>query len=57
LSASRAQQVKEQIVERGIYPGRIEVVGYGSANPVANNSLVHGRAANNRVELVVTKLK
>ncbi len=57
LSASRAQQVKDQLVGRGIEAGRIDVVGYGSANPIANNSMVHGRAANNRVELVVTKLK
>ncbi len=57
LSASRALAVREQLIARGVEAGRIETVGYGSANPVANNAMAHGRAANNRVELVVTKLR
>lgn len=57
LSAARALHVREKLIDRGIEPGRIEAVGYGSENPIANNSMVHGRAVNNRVELVVTKLK
>lgn len=57
LSLARAQHVKDQVVARGVDQSRIEVYGYGSANPVANNAMVHGRAANNRVELVVTKLR
>lgn len=57
LSQLRALAVKEQLVARGVESERIEVFGYGSANPLANNSFVHGRAVNNRVELVVTKLR
>lgn len=57
LSLSRSNAVREQLIARGIEAGRIEAVGYGSANPVANNAMAHGRAANNRVELVVTKLR
>lgn len=56
LSLARANAVRAQIIARGIEPGQIEAVGYGSENPVANNSMVHGRVANNRVELVVIKL-
>lgn len=57
LSTARALHVREKLIDRGIPAGRIEAIGYGSENPIANNSMVHGRAVNNRVELVVTKLK
>jgi outer membrane protein OmpA-like peptidoglycan-associated protein len=56
LSLTRAQHVKDQIVLRGVDASRILAYGYGPLNPVANNAMVHGRAANNRVELVVTRL-
>jgi len=51
LSEARARAVQEALVERGIDAARIEVVGRGSAQPVASNDTAEGRAQNRRVEL------
>ena len=50
LSQRRAQAVVDMLVdEYGIAPQRLEAVGYGEENPVADNSTAEGRAENRRV--------
>ncbi len=53
LSIRRAEAVYRYLVNRGIAPERMKVVGYGETRPVADNSTEAGRAQNRRVELQV----
>jgi len=55
LSVRRAEAVFRYLVNRGVVPERMEVVGYGESRPVADNSTESGRAENRRVELNVIK--
>ena len=51
LSVRRAEAVFRYLVNRGVAPERMEVVGYGESRPVADNETEQGRAQNRRVEL------
>ena len=51
LSLDRAKAVKAHLASKGIDPARMEVKGYGSENPVADNTTPEGQAQNRRVEL------
>jgi OOP family OmpA-OmpF porin len=51
LSVRRAEAVFRYLVNHGVAPERMEVIGYGEANPVADNDTESGRAQNRRVEL------
>ena len=51
LSKDRAAAVKAYLVNKGIAASRVQSFGYGSANPVASNSTLAGRAKNRRVEI------
>jgi outer membrane protein OmpA-like peptidoglycan-associated protein len=53
LSVRRAEAVFRYLVNHGISPERMEVIGYGKRHPVADNSTEAGRAENRRVELHV----
>jgi outer membrane protein OmpA-like peptidoglycan-associated protein len=53
LSLSRAQAVRSFLVSEGIDSGKIDAVGHGSRQPVADNNTADGRANNRRVEIVV----
>ena len=53
LSLKRAQSVAKWLVQWGVEEQRIETVGYGSEHPIADNSLVSGRAKNRRIEFIV----
>ncbi len=53
LSLARAESVKKALVFYGVSSDRISVKGYGSKNPVSNNSTPEGRANNRRIELLI----
>lgn len=51
LSQGRANTVKRYLVDKGVPADRLVAVGHGSAQAIASNDTVEGRAANRRVEL------
>jgi len=53
LSEKRAEAVKAYMVEQGIAADRLSTMGYGEANPVADNATRQGREMNRRVEFKV----
>jgi len=53
LSAARAASVVHMMIDSGVAPSRLEVVGYGEQQPVADNATEQGRNANRRVQLVI----
>jgi chemotaxis protein MotB len=53
LSAARAASVVHVMIDGGVAPSRLEVVGYGEQQPVADNRTERGRNANRRVQLVI----
>ena len=55
LSLSRARSVGSYLADRGIDPGRIETVGRGEHEPIADNSTDAGRAKNRRVDIAFQK--
>ncbi|MDR2098093.1 MAG: OmpA family protein, partial [Spirochaetaceae bacterium] len=53
-SQERAAAVAAYLIENGVRtPGHIMVRGYGSENPVADNSTNAGRKKNRRVEIII----
>ena len=48
LSIKRAESVKQYLIKKGINPKRIQVVGYGSTRPIADNNTDFGRKLNRR---------
>ena len=54
LSDNRAKSTQDFLVKQGVSSGNITAVGYGKANPVADNSTAAGKAQNRRVELIVS---
>ncbi|UVE19263.1 OmpA family protein [Pseudomonas sp. LS44] len=52
LSKARAQTVADALIDLGIEDKRIQVQGFGSDFPVAENASNRGRAQNRRVEIV-----
>ncbi|KAA5827531.1 OmpA family protein [Algibacter amylolyticus] len=55
LSDSRANSVKEYLVENGIDAFRLSALGYGEARPIDSNKTRAGRANNRRVEINLAK--
>jgi OOP family OmpA-OmpF porin len=53
LSERRAVTVRDFLIRYGVDENRIAAVGYGEAQPIADNSTAEGRATNRRVELRV----
>jgi len=51
LSYLRAKAVAFILVENGLLPERISVIGYGDTRPAASNETIEGRAKNRRVEV------
>jgi len=55
LSEKRATAVRDYLVARGVSEKRLKIVGFGSANPVADNKTADGRALNRRIEFKIVK--
>ncbi len=51
LSESRANSVKQYLIDNGINENRITATGYGEDKPIADNKTAAGRAKNRRVEM------
>lgn len=53
LSLARASAVRDALAALGIETGRMTAIGYGEAQPVADNDTSEGRARNRRITIVV----
>ncbi|MGI4884313.1 MAG: OmpA family protein [Janthinobacterium lividum] len=53
LSQRRAQAVANELTGKSVDSARITATGYGSTQPVADNTTVAGKAANRRVEVAI----
>ncbi|MBJ7428331.1 MAG: OmpA family protein [Bacteroidia bacterium] len=53
LSENRAIAVANYLIENGISEQRIKKAGFGSSNPIGNNSTEAGRALNRRIEIKI----
>ena len=51
ISSARAQAVADHLAGKGIAPERLIVAGYGSSQPIADNTTVQGRERNRRIEI------
>lgn len=53
LSVARAEAVVNALIERGVAPERLYAIGYGEAQPVADNATAAGKRQNRRIVVSV----
>ena len=53
LSQRRANSVRKYLIKKGVEKDRLEAVGYGETQPIAENETAEGRAKNRRVEFTI----
>ncbi len=53
LSQSRAEAVRQYLIQQGVDADRLIAKGYGSEHPIADNATAAGRAMNRRVEIII----
>lgn len=53
LSAQRAENIRNWLIQRGIHSSRLQTRASGTSEPVASNNTVEGRQKNRRVEIIV----
>jgi len=56
LSQQRAQSVASYLKTRGVVDARIDVIGLGETQPIADNNNAAGREQNRRVELTLVPI-
>lgn len=54
LSQNRANSIKSTLEELGVAKDRVQALGKGDANPIADNGTPEGREKNRRVEVYIT---
>ncbi|MDR2191940.1 MAG: OmpA family protein [Endomicrobium sp.] len=57
LSLERANSVRDFFISKGIDADRMQIEGFGSLKPVADNKTEKGREQNRRVEIIVLKIE
>lgn len=55
ISEYRAKEVEKYLLKKGIREYRIHTIWFGIKDPVASNETEEGRAANRRVEIILSK--
>jgi outer membrane protein OmpA-like peptidoglycan-associated protein len=50
LSQSRADSVRDYLLQQGVEPKQVVAEGYGPTRPISSNATKAGKAANRRVE-------
>ncbi len=55
LSESRANAVRDFLIEKGVGADRLSAIGYGEDKPIATNNTRAGRKQNRRVEINLVK--
>jgi len=55
LSQKRADTVRTYLVSHGVRADHITAIGKGEESPIADNETADGRAANRRVEIIISK--
>jgi outer membrane protein OmpA-like peptidoglycan-associated protein len=55
LSESRANAVRDFLIDKGIGASRLSAIGYGEDKPIATNNTRAGRKQNRRVEINLIK--
>ena len=53
LSEKRAMAIQNELISQNVDPARIQIIGFGEAKPIADNSTESGRQLNRRVEVVI----
>lgn len=53
LSLNRANAVEDYLVNHGVESQRLNILGYGETDPIADNDTEAGRQQNRRVEIVI----
>lgn len=53
LSVRRAQSVSGYLVGQGVAASRLNTMGYGEAQPIADNGTTAGKSQNRRVEIAI----
>lgn len=56
LSERRAASVQTYLINSGVQPVRLRAIGMGETQPIADNATQAGRAANRRVEILLTPI-
>lgn len=56
LSERRAASVQTYLTNSGVQSVRLQAIGMGETQPIADNSTQEGRAANRRVEILLTPI-